>query len=86
MSDRERAQLSKMLDPICNAVAESYRQAIIMRFEVTQFLAVYNGAEGEDLGPLIATTIETSQPLTQRWLDEIGMITRARKIEKGEYE
>ena len=86
MNERERKALSVMLEPICDAVKESYRQAIILRCEVSEALAVHNGAEVEDIGPLMATTIEAAQPLTQRWLDEIGMVDRGRKIDKGDFE
>jgi hypothetical protein len=82
---KEREVLAVMIKPICKILAESYAEAILLRCTVMHDLAVYNGAEPEDLGDVIAKALETAQPITAKWLDEIGMVKRAQKISEGDY-
>ena len=80
MNKREEKALIETLQPMANIVRDSFIKAIVCRCNVHQCMAIDNGAEPEDYGPIIALAIESAQPITQRWLDEVAEIEKGQKL------
>ena len=86
MTEFQRAELRKLIEPLCETIAASYLEAMILRCDVCHTVAVYNGAESEDAGEIVAKAIASGREITARYLDELGMVERAKLIAKGELE
>ena len=80
MDKREEEQLKLMIGPMADIVRDSFIKALVLRCNVHQQLAIQNGAEPEDYGPLIAHAIDSAQPITNKWLNEIAEMKRARQF------
>lgn len=80
MNEREEKALRDSVEPIANEIKKTWIKAIVLRVKVHLSLAISNGAEPEDLGEVMARAIESAQPITQKFFDDIGEVDKANAI------
>lgn len=82
MTDDEKMELEKALQPMADSFRSAYIKAILLRCDFHQLLAVTNGAEPEDFVRIIAGAIETAEPIASKFLNDISDYKRAREFAK----
>jgi orotidine-5'-phosphate decarboxylase len=80
MNEREEAALIVALDPMAEALKQSFIKALVLRVTVHIQAALNNGAEQDDVPELLVRAIDSSTPITKRYLDEIGDVKLAKEI------
>jgi len=80
MNPREESALQVALLPLAANVMKTWMVAMQLRMKVHMELALSNGCEDEDLPEVIARAIETATPITAKYMDELGEVTKANAI------